>query len=267
MTVHITAEQEAQARKAFAQRRDHNTYDADIMGPPVSAEVQAEIDARLAMDPAKPTNQGLEELHRQKELSAEFSKEYQWLKPEEYADEEMRKGHLMHSDDFLKHLTEQCGLVCWYSEVWALWGAKAMTLYVLKGSTIEKAGWLQPGWMTEYEIVHFDEHGLPRNSKHRGWRTVLLKLIMADLLTEGQAHAAFGFPDRPCAYRYLAMLAAWRNRPRYETAGMTQAPIERGEDLPPIQEEPEGPVSICPQCLRRYGNHNVDCTQLEHTNA
>lgn len=51
---------------------------------------------------------------------------------------------------------------------------------------------LQYPYGPEYSIMRFNEYNVPTNEKYRGWRTALLALITADVITEEEADRAFG---------------------------------------------------------------------------
>lgn len=71
---------------------------------------------------------------------------------------------------------------------------------------------VQGPFMQEYEEVYFDQFDVPLGPKRRGWRTVLLRLIEAGVLTEAQAHKVFGKPPvNATSRRYLAELHRLRN--------------------------------------------------------
>jgi hypothetical protein len=44
----------------------------------------------------------------------------------------------------------------------------------------------------EYSVMRFNERGVATKEKYRGWRTVLLVLIVAEVLIEAEAEKAFG---------------------------------------------------------------------------
>jgi hypothetical protein len=81
---------------------------------------------------------------------------------------------------------------------------------------------LPPGWkkicavqvpyMSEWGIMHLDDHGMFKGWKYIGWRgQVLLRLILAGAITEEEAHAEFGVPqgvEVDC--EYLKILENWR---------------------------------------------------------
>lgn len=46
----------------------------------------------------------------------------------------------------------------------------------------------------EWTLMRFDEYNVPTNERYHGWRTALLALIREEVITEEQAHKAFGAP-------------------------------------------------------------------------
>lgn len=153
--------------------------------------------------------QNKEELARQKEINEEVAKEYQFLHPDEYADEGPRIGKIMHSSEFINKLRDECGLQCWYRSHPQ---PKKITLVVKReGIDPEVACWAQDGFMPEFEIVRFDQHGVPLDSKFRGWRTCLLQMILKDILSEELAHRVFGEAVGPASARYNSTLYEVRN--------------------------------------------------------
>lgn len=52
--------------------------------------------------------------------------------------------------------------------------------------------WLQWPYGPEWSLLAFDEFDVPTHEKWRGWRTALLHLIEADVLTEDEVSRAFG---------------------------------------------------------------------------
>jgi len=51
---------------------------------------------------------------------------------------------------------------------------------------------LQYPYGPEWSLLHFDENDVPICEKYRGWRTALLALILAGVLTEDEVNRAFG---------------------------------------------------------------------------
>lgn len=58
----------------------------------------------------------------------------------------------------------------------------------------------------EWSIMRFNEYDVPTNEKYRGWRTTLLCLIVAGVITEAEAHKAFGSPVGEASLFYREQL-------------------------------------------------------------
>lgn len=186
------------------------TYDEEMMGDiedPALLAAMAEYAERVS--DAKPSNQTQEELARLKEGADEQAKEYQWLSPEEYANEGDRIGHIMHSVVFLNKL-RKAGVNCWYRQHPQ---AGKITLVVQREALPPEVGcWCQVGFAPELSIMRFDEHGVPLAEKYRGWRTPLLQLILKGVITEKKADEIFGKPPITKAFhRYNSTLQRFRN--------------------------------------------------------
>jgi hypothetical protein len=142
-----------------------------------------------------------EELARQKELSDAASEQYRWVTKEEYEEIEPRIGHIMHSTVFLGKL-KKLGLPVWYAEH-PLKGRYKLVLEKGQG-TFEPSSiaWVQSGFMPEYSIMRFDEHDVPLDERMRGWRTILMQILLKRLLTEEQIISEFGRATGPASEKY-----------------------------------------------------------------
>jgi hypothetical protein len=160
------------------RKSDKNPW--ETYGEQLTEKLAPELEAAIAEfashDPHGTTDsQTQEELCRVKEDNDRVAQEYQWLSPAEYADEKARIGHIMHSSELMKKLTEECGLSAAYRPHPQ---PKRITLLVdttngIKG--LQVACWVQFGYMPEFSICNFDEHGVVLQEAYRGWRTVLLQ--------------------------------------------------------------------------------------------
>jgi hypothetical protein len=161
----------------------------------------------------KTSQQNIEELFRQKEMSTEMVKQYKFYRQDadELGNDKLRRGRVMHCLEFLKRLqtikpaylsnTVRKGLIGL-----AVWMPGEF------GGEWKYACGVQFGYCHEYSSLHFDQHGLPLNEKWRGWRTVLLRLIHGGFITEQQADEAFGPALGFASRRYREQLYCWRNR-------------------------------------------------------
>jgi hypothetical protein len=174
-------------------------------------ELEAAIAEFASHDPhGKTDSQTQEELCRVKEENDSLAQDYQWLSPDEYDDEKARIGRIMHSSELIKKLTEECGIRARYRSHPQ---PKRITLLVdttqgIKG--LEVACWVQFGYMPEFSICNFDDHGVILQEAYRGWRTVLLQLLIKKMLTEEVANRVFGEASGPAAKRYLQILQGFR---------------------------------------------------------
>ena len=69
---------------------------------------------------------------------------------------------------------------------------------------------LQEPYGPEYSIMRFSERGVATKEKFRGWRTAMLVLIVAEVLTEAEVERAFGPALGPAGAWYRAQLQIWR---------------------------------------------------------
>jgi hypothetical protein len=179
----------------------------------LNPELEAAIAEFASHDPHGTTDsQTHEELCRVKEENDALAQIYQWLSPDEYADEGARIGAIMHSSELIKKLTQDCRLTAAYRPHPQ---PKRVTLLVdstdgVKG--LEVACWVQLGYMPEFSICNFDEHGVVLQEAYRGWRTVLLQLLVKRMVTEETVTRVFGEAHGPAAQRYLQILQGFRTQ-------------------------------------------------------
>ncbi|HTH42887.1 MAG TPA: hypothetical protein VL498_06965 [Terracidiphilus sp.] len=62
----------------------------------------------------------------------------------------------------------------------------------------------------EWSIMRFDEYGVATKEKYRGWRTAMLVLIVAEILTEEEVDKAFGRPIGEAGSWYRQQLKVYR---------------------------------------------------------
>ena len=186
------------------------TYDQEMdSNPDISATLQKEIEDYATRRHDSTSNQNKEELARFEEMNANTAKEYQWVHPEEYANEGERVGTPMHSSEFIKRL-QKAGVHCWYRPHGQ---PRKITLMIQRNTLPPEVGcWVQLGFMPELSIMRFDEHGIPLDEKFRGWRTCTLQLILKGAISEAKANEIFGKPKTTEAFhRYNSTLQSFRN--------------------------------------------------------
>ena len=182
------------------------TY-GDSLSEKLDPKLEQEIAEYSKKHHNETSSQNEEELARWKEQNDQLARQYQFLTPEEYANEPERIGKITHSSLFINKLNK-LGINCWYREHPH---KDKLTLIVDRNGGTEVACWVPNGFMPEYSIVRFDDHGVPLNEKYRGWRTCLLQLILKKIISEEKAHEVFGKASGPAAERYNRTLYSVRN--------------------------------------------------------
>jgi hypothetical protein len=147
-----------------------------------------------------------EELARRQEENSEIAREYQWVHPSEYADRGPRIGKILHSSKLISILRAM-GLKCWYR---AHPQAQKLTLLVMDRGTRQVGCWVQGGYMPEFSIMRFDDHGVPLDEAFRGWRTVLMQLSLKKLISERKINEVFGPARGPASTRYNKFMGSLR---------------------------------------------------------
>lgn len=157
----------------------------------------------------KSSTETEETLARLKEENSASVDEFKFVKESEYADIGPRMGRILSYADFINILRDKCHLKCFYREMSK---NQKLALWVHKDymTTPELACWVQRPYMIEFEVMRFDDKGVPLDSKYRGWRTCLLQMRMKGMLTEEQINKAFGRACGPASARYNAMLQELR---------------------------------------------------------
>jgi len=202
-----------QIKKAQGTRNNEDApWENYMVDENLSPEMEAAVAAYAENVHNDSSNQTKEELCRWKDGNDAVAKEYQWCSPEEYADIQQRFGQIMNHYELINKLRDGCKLRVFYRE--HPHADKLTLLYSDEygNKKPEIACWVQRGWMPEYTVMGFDDHGVPLAEKYRGWRTVLLQMILKGLLTEKVAHKVFGEANLPCAERYNTILRSFRNR-------------------------------------------------------
>lgn len=190
------------------RRAPWETYN-ESLDEKLDSKLQAEVDEYSKHRHEKSSEQNAEELARWEEGNKELAKQYQFLSPEEYADEGARIGRVIHSSEFINILRRELKLNAWYRRHPH---KDKLTLIVHNHVGEPEIGcWAANGFMPEYEIVRFDKYGVPLDSKYRGWRTCCLQMILKGMLKEKDVTRVFGKATGPASERYNSTLFEIRN--------------------------------------------------------
>ena len=112
--------------------------------------------------------------------------------------EEMRLVNIMHPYKFMRKLraagvdareSESPNARLWLNP-WSRLGRIGVNAWL--GCEAKTITTLQYPYGPEYSLMRFNDYNVPTNERYRGWRTALLALIVAGVLTEGEADRAFG---------------------------------------------------------------------------
>jgi hypothetical protein len=207
----LTDEQVARSQGTRkSEKAPWETYNEQLTET-LDPELEAAIAEFASHDPHGHTDsQTQEELCRIKEENDNLARDYQWLSPDEYEDETARIGRIMHSSELIKKLTEECRLNARYKSHPQ---PKRITLLVdstqgIKG--MEVACWVQFGYMPEFSICNFDDHGVVLQEAYRGWRTVLLQLLVKHMIDEETVNRVFGEAVGPASRKYHQIMQGFR---------------------------------------------------------
>ena len=182
------------------------------LGVKMTPELAAQVDeyAKKHWVNGKVSSETQEILAEQKEINDGIAQQYQWVTLEEYADYEARIGTVMTHGQLITKL-RRIGLNCHYKQHPHI--DKAV-LWISKNAFTEpiKGPWVQQGQMPELSMMNFDDHGAPLAERRRGWRTVLLQLLLSGFITEEAVDKEFGKPRLDAAFdRYNGLLKAFRD--------------------------------------------------------
>src|SRR6185312_560660 len=122
---------------------------------------------------------------------------------------QVRLGRLLHHSEFIRHLNRI---------IPSRYGSYRRGLLGLEVLVPTDSGgeWryvcgVQAGLAPEYSTLYFTERDLPANEMYRGWRTVLLRLILGGYISEEAAHTEFKPAEGQYSGRYNRQLQAFRN--------------------------------------------------------
>ncbi len=153
---------------------------------------------------------------REANNSSEAVKRQRWAHQDDYRDDRARVGRVLPSGEFLAKIQKLVPSL--YITDGRIVGDLAIfRIYPrpredLGGRDFEYLFYCPTGLLPEYSLYEFDTaRDIPIREKLRGWRTVLLRLIKAGLMTEEQCDQEFGRAVGPASNVWYRQLFVHRN--------------------------------------------------------
>jgi hypothetical protein len=153
---------------------------------------------------------------RENNLNSEAVKRQRWEGQDELKDDRSRVGRPMRHTDFLSvvqklvpnlYITD--GRIQGHLAVFRTYPGPQSHL---DGRDFCYLFFMETGVLNEFSSYQFDPiTDVPIKESKRGWRTILLRLIKAGLLTEDTCNKVFGRPEGLPANRWHAELQKYRN--------------------------------------------------------
>jgi hypothetical protein len=153
---------------------------------------------------------------KEQNYSSEAVKKQRFANQEDYENHLARQGKWMHSGEFVLRIKKL--VPCLFIRDGNFIGDLAVyRIYPGPQSDLEDRNFqylffIPTGWMPECSLIEFDDRDIPIREKKRGWRTPLLRLIKAGLLTEADCEEEFGKPTPGADAVWNRELWQYRNR-------------------------------------------------------
>jgi hypothetical protein len=147
---------------------------------------------------------------------SEAVKAQRWQNQEEYENTVARIGKAMHHADLLSKVRRL--VPCLYLTDGRIEGDIAIYQTYpcpqpeLNGRSFRYLFYCPTGLLPEFSQYEFDHRDVPIKETKRGWRTILLRLIKSNLLTEEKCDEAFGRAVGPASSVWYRELYKHRNR-------------------------------------------------------
>lgn len=166
---------------------------------------------------SSPRMSTVEHTERLREMNAnsEAIKRQRWAEQETWKNDIARRGRPMtHSDFLLKLQTIAPNLYVVDGRIigdLAVYRVFDQPQPRLDGRSFEYLFYLPTGMLPEFSIIEFNAQDVPVKEKRRGWRTALLRLIKAEIITLEQANRVFGPAIGEASYQWYRQLHEWRS--------------------------------------------------------
>ena len=143
-----------------------------------------------------------EEASRQKEANDYLHRSERMAYQDEVT--RVRHGRIIHEREFLRMLQQLSGSFKYGDAV--LMGRRVLCD---ASGPIET---IQAGYMKEWDELRTNEYGVATDLRFKGWRTVLMNLVLRGVVREVDVDRVFGSPSGPDSTRYRRTLWCFRNR-------------------------------------------------------
>lgn len=161
-----------------------------------------------------------EHTHRLREANynSHAVKKQRWEDQDEYdQDDDCRSGRIRHSSEIYSFLKESSHGKLYFMDgrvdddisIFRVYGTPQPEL---GGNTYAYLGYMPQGLMPEFSLIEYGPQDQPVKEFKRGWRTVLLRMIKAGVVTEQQVEDRFGRAYGLAAIPYNKQLWQYRNK-------------------------------------------------------
>lgn len=210
-----------QLQAAIRKSRVETNYEEELDNPlQFDPAVAAELE-KMSARYVKPTNQNIDAALDQFErnYNNEETRRQRWPGQKRWQgreNEEMRIVNLMHPYTFLRKLRsagvdaraeEHKNARLWLN-TWSRVGRIGVNSRI--EGEVKTVTTIQYPYAPEYSLMRFKHYDVPTEERYRGWRTTLLCLIVAEVITEGEAERAFGPAVGPASEFYREQLQIHR---------------------------------------------------------
>ena len=154
---------------------------------------------------------------REKNRNSEATKKQRWEDQEEYLNDRARVGQMKHSSEIVGRLKKLIpdlfitdGNIIGDLALYKTFGQPQPDL---EGRSFQYIGYMPMGWMPEFSLYQYDSaRDVVIKEDQRGWRSVLLKIIRAGLVTQEQCDTVFGKAEGPASTIWYRTLWKWKNQ-------------------------------------------------------
>jgi len=169
-----------------------------------------------------------EHLYRQRERNFAAASEQRWGKDQlDFMNDDARRVNYLHHSDFIRKLNNIVPYKLYIRDgnfigdlvLYKVWDRLIYQYGMFRSApfnadlpTFQYLCFMPLGYSPEFSVLEFDHRAVPVRESQRGYRTVLLKLIKAGIVTEEDVDKEFGRASGPGSIAYRRYLYRFRNR-------------------------------------------------------